>query len=156
LALRHFTIDRPHIIDETIDGETVVIDLRSGFYFCLNESGTAIWHLLDSTPSATDIADELARNREADPKTIEAAVTQFLDELEVNQLVRAESDSARSERPTVADQSPRPPGAPRARFVEPKVEKYTDMHDLILLDPVHQMDGRGWPHARDDVATAGQ
>jgi len=28
------------------------------------------------------------------------------------------------------------------------VEKYTDMQDLVLLDPVHEVDERGWPHVQ--------
>ena len=33
-------------------------------------------------------------------------------------------------------------------FSPPVVEKYTDMQDLVLLDPVHEVDERGWPHAK--------
>ena len=33
-------------------------------------------------------------------------------------------------------------------FVPPTLEKYTDMQDLVLLDPVHEVDERGWPHAQ--------
>jgi hypothetical protein len=32
-------------------------------------------------------------------------------------------------------------------FRAPRLEKHTDMQDLILLDPVHEVDPqRGWPH----------
>jgi hypothetical protein len=33
-----------------------------------------------------------------------------------------------------------------AAFEPPLLEKFTDMEDLLLLDPVHEVDGRGWPH----------
>jgi hypothetical protein len=29
----------------------------------------------------------------------------------------------------------------------PPISKFTDMQDIILLDPVHEVDARGWPHA---------
>jgi hypothetical protein len=29
----------------------------------------------------------------------------------------------------------------------PRLEKYTDMQDLVLIDPVHQVDAAGWPAA---------
>ena len=35
----------------------------------------------------------------------------------------------------------------RAPFVTPRLERYTDMQDIILLDPVHKVDSQGWPHA---------
>jgi hypothetical protein len=32
-----------------------------------------------------------------------------------------------------------------ARFVEPALNKYTDMQELLLLDPVHEVSEAGWP-----------
>ena len=33
----------------------------------------------------------------------------------------------------------------RGAYVSPGVDKYTDMQELILLDPVHEVDAIGWP-----------
>ena len=41
------------------------------------------------------------------------------------------------------------PAASKLPFVAPKLETYTDMQDIILLDPVHKVDSRGWPHAAE-------
>lgn len=47
--------------------------------------------------------------------------------------------------------------APTMRLQESKVqqafesilfEKYDDMKELILLDPIHEVDARGWPHQK--------
>ena len=38
-------------------------------------------------------------------------------------------------------------GVERVPYVPPVLEKFTDMQDLILLDPVHEVSERGWPHA---------
>jgi hypothetical protein len=35
----------------------------------------------------------------------------------------------------------------RVPFVPPGFATFTDMQDIILLDPVHEVDTRGWPHA---------
>ena len=35
----------------------------------------------------------------------------------------------------------------RVPFVAPSFTTFTDMQDIILLDPVHEVDTRGWPHA---------
>ena len=32
-------------------------------------------------------------------------------------------------------------------FEEPKLEKYSDMEDLLLLDPIHDVEDEGWPKA---------
>ena len=34
----------------------------------------------------------------------------------------------------------------RVAFEAPVLEKYTDMQTLLLVDPVHEVDDRGWPH----------
>jgi hypothetical protein len=26
------------------------------------------------------------------------------------------------------------------------LEKFTDMHDLLLMDPIHEVSDAGWPH----------
>ena len=46
--------------------------------------------------------------------------------------------------------SPGPVAAPRpdGPFTAPVVEKYTDMAELILLDPVHDVSALGWPDAK--------
>ena len=42
----------------------------------------------------------------------------------------------------------------RRPFEMPTLEKYTDMQDLVLIDPVHQVDEAGWPR-RPDAAMPG-
>jgi len=39
-----------------------------------------------------------------------------------------------------------PPPAGRPPFVKPILQKYTDMADLLLLDPIHEVGEQGWPH----------
>jgi hypothetical protein len=40
----------------------------------------------------------------------------------------------------------------RPDFIPPKLRKYTDMQDLLLLDPIHEVDEQGWPIAKDEPA----
>jgi hypothetical protein len=35
-------------------------------------------------------------------------------------------------------------------FIPPTFEKFTDMEDMLLLDPIHEVDEEGWPMARKD------
>jgi hypothetical protein len=32
-----------------------------------------------------------------------------------------------------------------AAFQPPTLRKYTDMQDLLLIDPIHEVDDLGWP-----------
>jgi hypothetical protein len=37
-------------------------------------------------------------------------------------------------------------GASGGSWAEPVLDKYTDMQELLLLDPIHEVDDAGWPH----------
>jgi hypothetical protein len=123
----------PQVIHETIDGETIIIDLVSGTYYSLQGSGPQIWNRLSAGESR-------------DSSEVEGAVAAFLGDLERERLV-AVAEGENSGEARARDDGGDEPAAP---FTLPKLEKYTDMQDIILLDPVHQVDSRGWPHAVQD------
>jgi hypothetical protein len=41
-------------------------------------------------------------------------------------------------------------------FVAPVLDKYTDMQELLLLDPIHEVDASGWPKLPDDDRDSGR
>jgi len=43
---RFFRINSPPVVAETLDGEATIVDLESGTYYALNESGTFVWEEL--------------------------------------------------------------------------------------------------------------
>jgi len=133
-------VNRPTIIDETIDNEVVVVDLGRGSYYSIRGAGVDIWRALTepTTPAAvvTSIAIRFGRS-EAD---IGPSVDEFVSQLDSHSLLRPADDDAAS-----VPRADLPPGEPLT-FEPPLLEKFTDMEDLLLLDPVHEVDGRGWPH----------
>jgi Coenzyme PQQ synthesis protein D (PqqD) len=135
----------PQAIHETIDGETIIIDLASGTYFSLQGAGTEIWNGLKAGESAEAIVARLARTYSGDPVDIVSETRAFLRDLETGGLVTS-SNGATAEIAAPASAEGTEP------FARPKIEKYTDMQDIILLDPVHQVDERGWPHAQAETA----
>ena len=76
---------------------------------------------------------------------IASAVESFLLELEREQLIAR----ANGAQPAAAAADPPEPAAAKAPFEAPRLERYTDMQDIILLDPVHQVDAAGWPHTAE-------
>ena len=45
---------------EVVAGEAILIDMKTGTYFSLNEVGTIFWEKLDGSKSINQIADEIA------------------------------------------------------------------------------------------------
>jgi hypothetical protein len=129
----------PEIVHETVDGEVIAIDLVSGSYYSLAGSGPAIWELLGRGASEAEIGAALAGQFEAGGETIGGAVSTLLAELQENGLIVAGDEVAGAEAPAL-------PGAEtKMPFEAPRLERYNDMKDYFLLDPIHEVDTAGWP-----------
>ena len=136
LAAR-FRINGPDVIAESIDGEVIIINLNSGAYYSSLGSGGAIWAALAANHSVDEAIDLLAGRygepREVVAREIAGFVTQLLDE-----GLMVESGAAGS-----ADGIDLGAGGV---FETPVLSKYTDMQELLLLDPIHDVDPSvGWP-----------
>jgi hypothetical protein len=139
-----FAANHPAVVDEMIDGEVVVIDLRTGSYFSLVESAAVIWASLGARPTHDEVAACLGRAYNAEPEQCFAISGAFLDALVAEGLVVQVEDAASEgvvpDLPLVSGPLP-----------EPRLEKFDDMQQLILLDPVHEIDESvGWPRLRTE------
>jgi hypothetical protein len=137
-------MNTPHVISETIQGETIVIHLTTGTYYSLQGTGAEVWDALNTGASVSDAVDLLAARYDAPREQIDEAVAQLVRDLRAEDLV-VEADGAAPAAPAAAQNGT---AAERAPFAAPRLEKFTDMQDLVLLDPVHEVDPRGWPHAK--------
>lgn len=141
-----YNVNTPRVIHETIDEETIVIDLTTGSYFSLRDTAAAAWaQIVEGNGSPESLSQAVAAQYSADAAEVEAALRAFLEELQSEQLVVVSQNGNKP-----PDSLPLPDGG-RGPFTAPRVEKYTDMQDIILLDPVHNVGASGWP----DVAPAG-
>jgi hypothetical protein len=133
---------KPQVIHETIDGETIIIDLVSGTYYSLQGSGAEIWNALAEGADRDGILATVAQAYAGESAAIGTAVDDFLSALEAEGLIAVAS-------PNGTAPAPLPKARGETPFAPPRLEKYTDMQDIILLDPVHNVDDRGWPHAAE-------
>lgn len=115
------SIPTARVISEVLDGEAIIIDSMTGAYFTLDADGTAMWERL--TADGTSL-EELAETSQLDP----ARVAQVAVELAAAGLVMVDGQLPEAN-----------PSAP------PAVTKYMDMEELLLLDPIHDVDPAGWP-----------
>ena len=145
----HIRVNSPQVIHETIDGEVIVINLATGSYYSLKGSAADVWELIGA-PSGVDTArlfESLSARFAVTPGDLESAFTPFLFELEAEGLVSGTGVSSPVAALAARGSSNGVPGAPSG-FELPQLEKYTDMQDLVLLDPVHEVDPTGWPNAQ--------
>jgi hypothetical protein len=134
-------INAPAVVSETIDGEAVIMNLKSGSYYSTDEVGSEIWNWIEKGWRRQAMLDALATMYAADHAQIATAVGAFLDDLIAQGLVVPDDDA--NPGPANAD-APAAAGG-KQTFAAPTLNVYTDMKDLLLLDPIHDVDEVGWP-----------
>src|SRR5438874_767536 len=138
-AQTRFRLDAPNVIAETIEGEAIMINLGTGNYYSVGGSGAEVCTWLEQGADVDSILAALAERYDASPGAIGAAVTGLIRELEQEGLIVLDSADGVAPIATTSTTESRP-------FQAPQLDKYTDMQDLVLLDPVHEVGERGWPH----------
>jgi hypothetical protein len=82
------TIVSRSVLSEVLADEAVLLDLSSGVYYALNESGTFIWSLLERGCTEAELRSALAARYPDQLSALEADLTFFLDRLADKQLIR--------------------------------------------------------------------
>lgn len=124
----------PNIMHEKFDDETVVVNMDRGHYFALSGPGAAIWDKLSSGEAQPD---DLATAAQANMPEVET----FLRLLAQEGLVTG---------PQALDPAQEPKGCLEGTAFAGTFERFTDVEDLLLADPIHDFDASGWSSARQE------
>jgi hypothetical protein len=136
VEVRSFRIASPNIIRETFDDEAVIVNLDSGAYYSLQGAAAVIWTLLERGCSESAIGGRLIQQYTGEPGEIQQQCRAFLQQLIDERLVIAAADAG-AELPEAS--------GPVKPFEAPALAKFSDMQELLLLDPIHETDETGWP-----------
>jgi hypothetical protein len=134
--MTYYRANVPRFVDETVDGEALIMDMVSGTYYSCVGASTFAWDALkrgvpaDEVARAVAVAYGISADRALDDMAI--FVSQLLDE---QALVTADDGPATLDEHFDAAEDYQPL----------RLERYTDLADLILLDPVHDVSDAGWP-----------
>ena len=120
------------VAHEVIDGEAIVIHFDTGNYYSLGGSASQLWQWIAAGASRGEMLEALG------PLTAEevASIDAFIASL-VQEGILEEDKKAK-------------PGKPLEKyegvFEPPTFSKYNDMQNLLLSDPIHEVDEMGWPN----------
>jgi hypothetical protein len=140
-----FEIKRPDIICEEFDDEIVIINVESGNYYSVSNVGAAVWDLIQRGSTLGEIVAGIAQRYSGSDVEIKNAINQFMTELQHEELVAPDSRSLPTDTAQGDPQIESESNSGTAQFEAPVLQKYTDMRDLLLLDPIHEVDETGWP-----------
>jgi len=124
----------PHVVHQTVDGDAILIQMDSGTYFSLRGAACSAWSILSGGCSAAELAAGLRRVCTGCPSAgIEEEAADFIRALQQEDLI-VEGAGPDSEVAPVS-----------APYTALQFEKFTDMQDLLLADPIHEVSEAGWP-----------
>ena len=139
-----FKINAAKIVYDSIDGEVIMINFDTGNYYSLNSVGKDIWSCIEKNLNLSAIVGEISAKYMADEKNILEDIHKFLAELKQEELILLIADTNKS---SFADEEK--PSSDKdnekLKYEKPGLQKYTDMKEMLLLDPIHEVDETGWP-----------
>lgn len=133
-----YSIDDKNVAHRDVDGEVIAVNFATGAYFSMQRTAAEIWKMI-AAGACKDTIGNRYRAAGADAGTVRNEIDDFLTQLIDAGLIQpAEEDAA-----DAADFS----GASSdAGYATPQLEKFEDMAELIMLDPVHDVSDAGWPY----------
>lgn len=133
-------VNAPLVVSETIEGEAVIMHHGTGRYFDISGSGAIVWQAIEQGATPAMLCDHLAAAHDLLPAQAEAHVATFLETLAAHDLIRTDPEAVASPLPALPVLA--------APFLPPALGVHDDLADMLLLDPIHDVDEVGWPAPR--------
>jgi hypothetical protein len=131
-----YAVASADIVSEEFEGEFVVLDLSCGKYYSMDAAASALWRAIVAGASMRDLGQAL----EGAPGVNAQSIHEYAEKLvEYGCLTRSDvPGTAQVDAATI--EMLRASGSP------PTVEMFEDLADLILADPIHDVEETvGWP-----------
>ncbi len=146
-----FLMNKPNVIYEVFEDEVVIINLGSGSYYSVDKVGAEVWRFIVNGAAVDEIVDSIREQyKNKGVVDIEKAINQFVEELKREELIvpypATEPENISRSKLKVESLST----TITFDFEAPSLHKYTDMQELLLLDPIHEVDETGWPSTKPD------
>ncbi len=130
-----FEVFGANIVSELFEGEVVAVNLDSGNYYSIRHTGAYVWNALITQHILEQIIDVLSQTYQNHSINIANEIKQFVEALQKESLLKV-TQNANSQTELAA---------PTGDYVSPTIDAFNDMQEILLLDPVHDVDESGWP-----------
>ena len=134
-----------NIIYELMDTEGILLDIERGIYYSLNNSGRNIWSLIDTDCTGEEIAKHISNHYRVPQETIQSELEGFINTLRDEGLIEVTNDNTSVESKASSTE------LNGSVYETPQLDVYTDLQDLLMIDPIHEVDYKGWPAKQADA-----
>jgi hypothetical protein len=122
------------VVSDLIDGEMMLLNMEAGTYYSLVGTGAALWTSLQVGAEDSVLLQALERAfPDIDASRLQDELRDFLKTLKEEDLV-VSCEICSDDSPSFGD-----------AYETPKIQKYSDLQDLLLIDPIHEAGDSGWP-----------
>jgi hypothetical protein len=137
MTSEYFCVDHANISWERVSGEVIAIQLNTGKYYSFSSVAADIWSLADKGVNFQNVLDVL-RAFYSSSEIAESEVKEFISKCFIERLlIQCESENQSFDLPNDIS---------RVAWTTPQLNEYSDLQDLILVDPIHDVDDSGWPN----------
>ena len=143
-----YKVNKANVVSENFDDEVVIINLDSGNYYSLEGVGFNIWSIIENGASLEIIVERvMSQYDSSNPEEINKLVSQFVAELCEEDLIIPDKTLENKDLKIPDNQNERKtiPGNPLSTLGKIVLQKYTDMQDFLLVDPIHEVEYTDWP-----------
>ncbi|MFT5312551.1 MAG: hypothetical protein ACI9QD_000728 [Thermoproteota archaeon] len=141
---KEFIINAPDVVGEVIDNEAVILNLKRGLYYSCVTTASNIWQKIEAGYNLQMIYQDLSHLYQGTEQEIKDSLIAFIDDLQKNDLIREVSIRTQESLKLTGN-------IIKMDFEIPLLTVHADMKDLLLLDPIHDVDETsGWPMPKAD------
>jgi hypothetical protein len=125
---QYLAANSEQVAAKIMDGEAILINLVTGMYYSMSDTGAFIWSLVEQGASMGAIAERMTAQFEVQLSRAQADLVELVRVLESEGLVCVSTQGSATTKLAEVVES-------RTPYVTPKLEKFTDMAEMFALDP---------------------
>lgn len=128
---------------DVFDGEYIIANLDTGLYYSIQGIAVSLINALPF-PDQNMVISELKQHFPEHESEIEVTLSSIMNELLAEEIILSKDfDSIQSAEPIDLPKN----------YIAGRFNRYADMQDLLLLDPIHDVDENGWMVQNPDTST---
>jgi hypothetical protein len=127
MSEQYLAANPQQVAAKIMEGEAILINLVTGMYYSMSDTGTFIWSLVEQGASVNQIAERLTDRFDVDLPRAQADLGELVNELEAEGLITRSAQGNGALPPAACDG--------RSPYAVPTLEKFSDMAEMFALDP---------------------
>ena len=148
-----YQINRSNVVYEIFDNEVVIINLDNGNYYSYDGIGVEIWNLLTTEITLDGISQSLTNIYSSiQSDELKIIINKSVADLE-NENLLISSEIKNNKEIKVSVVTLKNNRVINTNIIIPTLQRFTDMQDFLLVDPIHEIDYEKWPEKDNNKKT---